>query len=231
MTQIDGTYNTKTPVLLGLNDLLEPRAFGQKRGQEAKAGSVLKYTAALAFDPAGEDMKNLKTLAVQVAKGFFPGRDVVGDSRLSPKLFAFPFKDGTVLADKRNAECARLEKKPDGDWQRGKIIISARSKYQPALGVIVAGKVVDLDNPALIAQYKKLLDAGMEAYVQIKLVGYKGVGANPDGVNAYLNIVTATGKGAAIFSGGRSASETFGGYAGKVSAEAPSAGLDDEIPF
>ena len=89
--------------------------------------------------------------------------------------------------------------------------------------------MVDYEGPAIALNIKKFF-FGAEVYAQVNLVAYKGVGANPDGVTAYLNMVVATGKGTRITSA-KSASEVFSGYAGRVSDEDPTAGGDDEIPF
>ena len=130
------------------------------------------------------------------------------------------------LADRRKEKAG----KEDGEYQRGKVIIAARSKYEPKLSGIQAGKVVDYEGDARKLHEKDFF-FGAECLAQINFVAYDGVGANPDGVTAYLNMVFVTGKGTKI-AGGASAAEAFKGYAGTVSNEDVTGDtLDDEIPF
>ena len=223
--KVDGIFNFAKPALLGpIPALDEPKAFMR----DGKAQGEPKYSASLSLDPESDDAKGLKALAVQVAKAAFPGRDIGADFRAGK--FALPFQNGTKLADDRNAKRGAAGKSADGDWQRGKLVIQARSKFAPRLAVILNGKVTDLDTPLLVQQNLKKFYFGAEVLAQLNLVAYKGVGANPDGVTAYLNILMANGKGTPL-STARSAADVFSGYAGHATDEDPTKGAEDDIPF
>jgi hypothetical protein len=220
---VDSIYNLQEPAILAHPALDEPRRFGVK----GKETGEPKYQGNLMLEPKSKDADALKALAIQVAKAAYPGRDIGAEFRAGK--FALPFQSGTKLADARKAKLEAAGKSTDGEWQRDKLIIPARSKFQPRLGGFEKGHVVDYEGPAIALNIKKFF-FGAEVYAQVNLVAYKGVGANPDGVTAYLNMVVATGKGTRITSA-KSASEVFSGYAGRVSDEDPTAGGDDEIPF
>lgn len=211
---IDGKFAITNPVILAHPHLFEAVAYksnGKEKG-EPKFGGNLIITP-------GPELDALKAKAAAVAKAKWPTR-ALGDLK-------FPFASGDKLADKRKAKSG----KDDGAYQRGKVVINAKSKYRPRLAIVANGRIVDLEDEAAIAQHKSKFFFGAEVLAEVNFVAYE----NPekDGVTAYLNLVLATGKGTRI-AGGASASEVFKGYQGSVSAEDPTAGaveLDDEIPF
>lgn len=213
--QVKGeTYALTIPVVMTHPALFVPRAFG-KKGKET---GEPKYSSNFLFDPANTDLVAMKGLAAKVAKARWPGRAL---SELK-----FPFSNGDKVADKRKEKSG----KDDGDFNRGKVVIAARSKFQPALSGVENGKVVDYTEDT-IAPAKKKFFFGAEVLAEFNFVPYDGVGNNPDGVTAYLNKVFATGKGTRI-AGQTSAAETFKGYVGSASVEDPTkAPMDDEIPF
>lgn len=211
--QTDGRFAIMNPVILAHPHLFEAQAYkanGKEKGEP-------KFGANLVLTP-GPELDEMKKKAAAVAKAKWPTRAL---SELK-----FPFASGDKLADKRKAKSG----KDDGDYQRGKVVINARSKYRPRLAIVANGRIVDLEDDAAIAQHKAKFFFGAEVLAELNFVAYE----NPekDGVTAYLNLVLATGKGTRI-AGGASASEVFKGYAGSVSAEDPTGGveLDDEIPF
>jgi Protein of unknown function (DUF2815) len=219
MTQVqqDGRYNLTKPVILAHPHLHEARAFG-KKGKET---GEPKYSGNFVFDSDHPDLKELKVKAAAVARARWPGRDF--------KELKFPFVDGTKVADKRQAK----SNKNDADYARGKVVIAARSKYEPRLAAILNGKIVDLEGDARIKEKGKFF-FGAECFASFNFVPYDGIGENPDGVTAYLDMVLVTGKGERI-AGGASAAERFKGYAGAYTAEDPTDGAgmddDDKIPF
>jgi hypothetical protein len=217
-----GIYSLTKPVILAHPNLAVARAFGPK-GRES---GTPKFSANLVLDRDSDDLKALQALAAQVAKAKWPGRPFKDAD--PKKTIQFPFTNGDKLADKRKAAG-----KSDGEFQRGKVIIAARSKYAPRLSALQGGKVVDFEDENARKAALPLFYFGAEVLAQLNLVAYDGVGANPDGVCAYLNMVFATGKGKRL-SGGVSAAESFKGYAGTASYEDPTGGvdsLDDEISF
>lgn len=211
--QNEGVFSLSEPQTLTFPNLLEAKAVQVK----GKPSGEPKYSSNFEFEPASADLAAAKAKAVAVARAKWPGRDL--------KELSFPFTDGNKLADKAKA------KDKDREFSRGKVVVTARSKYQPRLSVVEGGKIVDLEGDAIKAR-SRVFYSGVQALAQFNFVAYDGVGANPDGVTAYLNMVVSLNKGKKL-AGGASASEVFKGYIGTASNEDPTAGdgLDDEIPF
>ena len=211
-----GIYTLMKPAILTHPDnLFVARGFGKKGKETGEA----KFSANFVFEPDSEDLKGMKATAARVARAKWPNRDF--------KELSFPFKSGDKLADARKQKSG----KDDGDFQRGKVVVAGRSKYEPRLSGVENGKVVDYEGDAR-KQAKQHFYFGVEALAQFNFVAYDGVGANPDGITAYLNMVHTTKRGKRL-AGGTSAAETFKDYAGHASQEDPTGGekLDDEIPF
>jgi len=210
----DGIFNLTVPVVMTFPQLFDAKAF-TKNG---KAQGEPKYSANFEFPIASEDLKAIKALMGKMARSKWPDKPLTE--------LCFPLANGDKLAD------ARKEKgKDDGEHMRGKVVISARSKYEPRLAYLDGGKIVDLDNVTAKAAAKNKFYPGVEVLAQFNLVPYDAVGQNSrGGVTAYLNMVLSTGKGARL-SGGQTASEAFKGYVGSVSAENPEAPGSEEIPF
>jgi len=210
----DGIYNLTSPVQMVFPALYEPRKF-KANGKES---GDPKYGANFIFDPASEDFKAIRALAVKIAKAKWPDRDL--------HTLKFPFTQGDKLADKR-----KEAGKSDGEYQRGKVVIVSRSKFEPRLAVIANGKLTDLEGD-LKTKCKNQFYSGALCYAQLNFVAYDAVGANPPGIAAYLNMVFSLNKGERI-GGGPSAAEVFKSYVGTVVDEDPTGGLGvgDEIPF
>lgn len=210
-----GLFTLTKPVVSAHPALLEAKAF-TKNGKPA---GEPKFGIRLLFDPDSDDLKALKAVAVAVARARWPGRDL--------KELHFPFENGDKLAEKRKAKSG----KDDGAFQCDKVVVTARSKYQPKLGILEGARLVDLDSEALIGAHKSKFYFGVKVFAQLNLVAYEG-GTGPDGVTAYLQSVLSTNKGDKIAGGGQSVSETFKAYVGSVTVEDPTgADLDDEIPY
>lgn len=206
-----GIYALLKPVVIAHPNLFVPKAFGKKGKEEGTP----KYSANVVFPADSEDLKTLKELAGKVAKAKWPGRSFK-DKEDPSKNILFPFTNGTVLADKRKAESG----KDDGEYQRGMIVVAARSKYEPRLSIFEKGKVTEF---ASVEEAKphasKWFYFGVQGLVKINLVAYKGVGRNPDGVTAYLDAFMSIGTGKKLTSGGGSAAEAFKGYVGQTTGE------------
>lgn len=208
-----------TPAILSFPNLEEARAV-KKNG---KPTGEPKFSASFEFAPDDETLKAIKAEAVAAAKEKFPGRNIAEDFK--NREFAMPWSSGDKLADKAT------KNGKDREWSRGKVVVTARSKYQPILSAVQGGKIVELDgdNKALI---KKTFYTGLLVLAELNLQGYDGVGSNPDGVTAYLNKVLSLGKGEKLIKGGANSAEVFKDYIGGLSDEDPTgADLDDEIPF
>lgn len=208
-----GIFDTTHPVRLFHPNLHTPKAF---KGPNGKANGEEKYSANLAMGPDHPDLAAMKKLAVAVARAKWPTRPLTE--------LSFPFQNGDKLADKAKS------KGKSGEFNRGLVIMPARSKFPPRLSAIVNRQVVEYEDEARVKAKDKFF-FGAEVLAQVNFVAYDGVGNNPDGVTAYLNQVCATGKGERI-AGVGGVSETFRGYAGALSGVDPTtAAGDDEIPI
>lgn len=222
----DGIFSLTQPIIMAFPQLFEPKSFkenGKEKGEP-------KYSANLIFPADSEDLKALKTLAAGLARAKWPDKQFFLTTQEGVKIpqIAFPFTSGDKLADDR-----KKKGKDDGEYMRGKVVIAARSKYEPRLSYIEGKRIVECDGEAAKLAAKGKFFPGVEVLAQINLVPYDAVGSNgKPGVTAYLNMVLSTGKGTRI-SGGQTASEAFKGYVGQHSAEdptAPGAGMNiDEI--
>lgn len=210
----EGQFTATEPHTLTFPNLDKPRAV-EKNG---KPTGDPKYSGNFEIEPSAADLTAMKGVAAKVARAKWPGRDL--------KELAFPFTNGDKLAEK-----AKLRGK-DREFSRGKVVLTARSKFQPRLSIIEGGKVIDIEpGPQADALIRKAFYSGTKALFQVGFQAYDGVGNNPDGVNAYLNMVLSLRKGDKL-TGGASAAEVFKGYIGSVSDEDPTAGdLGEEIPF
>jgi hypothetical protein len=212
-----GIFDTTHPVLLLHPQLFEAKAFKAKNG---KVNGDPKFSANLGFAADHPDLTALKSLAVKVARAKF------GDG-VDLKTLAFPFQNGDKKADE-----AKVGGK-NRDFQRGLVIVPARSKFRPGLSAIVNREIVEYDDESAVIQAKPKFFFGAEVLVKLNLVAYDAVGSNKPGVNAYLNAVCATGKGKRIASS-TGVSESFRSYAGQMSAVDPTSASDDDadsIPF
>ena len=213
--QNEGIFTFTTPKTLTFPNLLEAKAV---KGPNGKPSGEPKYSSNFEFDISDDDLTAAKAVAAKIARAKWPGRDL--------KELSFPFTNGDKLADKAKA------KGKDREFSRGKVVLTARSKYQPRMSVVENGRAIDLEGDAIVATGKRVFYTGVSVLAQVNFVAYDGVGANPDGVTAYLNMVCSLNKGKKLTSGGASAAEVFKGYIGTTSDENPLGDdLDDEIPF
>ena len=213
-----GVFNLTDPATLTFENLFTARAF---KGPNGKENGEPKYDAALQIEPNHVDIPAIKAKLAEVARARWPGRNL-GE-------LAFPLSDGSKLADKAKA------KGKEREFSRGKVVITARSQFAPALSVVENGTLVDYEGDRRPLA-KPFFYNGVAVLAQFNFVAYVGVGANPDGVTAYLNMVCSLRRGDRIGGGARPAAEVFKGYAGKFTAEDPTAGLGgsslaDEIAF
>ena len=206
---IDNQFSFTVPVVMTFPNLIEPRVVG-KKGATGKP----KFGASFLFAADSADLVAIKALAARVAREKWAGRAFTE--------LKFPFENGDAV----------YAKKPEkNEHLKGKVILKARSLYQPKLGSFATGKLVEYSTPAAILAAKDQFYAGAEALAQVSLVAYEGVGGNQDGVTAYLASVCVTGKGTRIAGGGQSMAEAFKGYVGAASAEDPTGAAGDEIPL
>lgn len=195
-----------------------------------------KFDVSIGLPLDGPDLAAIKANMVRVAKAKWPGRAIgkeagKKDDNGNPKLptFAFPLKSGDELADKEKA------KGKDRETARGKVILTARSQFQPTLSIVEGGQIVTLDDTTVKLHASKFYP-GVLVGARVSFHAYEG-GTGPDGVSARLEMLVSFNKGAKLQGGGKNAADVFKGYAGIVTSEDPTtkagsaADLDDEIPF
>jgi hypothetical protein len=219
-------------VVVAFEAIINPRAF-KKKGQEK---GDPKYSGTFVCEPTDEDLKKLqgevsKMLQAHNASGkklkvgLLTEEQEKAGTHISVNV---PWQDGTKYADKQKAAGK------DAEWARGKILVKATSKYQPALAAIEGGKVLEFTTPEAVAVAKKYFYSGAYIVPSVGLHYYTGDSGKPDGVSLYFNAALFVKHGARI-AGQRSATETFKGYIGSISVEDPTGGateeLDDEIAF
>lgn len=207
----DGRIALTAPVRMIFPNLITAKPFMR----DGKPQGDAKFGARFLFEPDHVDLKAIKQKAAAVAQAKWPGREL--------KTLAFPFASGDAQAEKSKA------KGKDAEFMRGLIVLTARSKYEVQLSTLEGGKIKEIVGTARAAAASKFYGG---AYVApaLNFVAYNGVGQNPDGVTAYLDMVLFVKDGPRI-GGGGNAADVFKGYAGNYSDESPTAGLDDEIPF
>lgn len=214
-TKNEGLFTISEPTLSSFPNIDKPRAVKRK----GKDTGEPKYSLSWEFEPDSEVLKALKAKIVAVARAAKPGIDV--------KTLKLPITSGDKLADKAK------EKGKDREWSRGKVVLTARSKYPPRAGHIVSGAVVEIEVEPNSAAIKKSFYTGVLALGEVNFQYYDPINdGDPPGVTAYLNSVLSLDKGKRL-TGGKSMAETFKGYIGTSTDEDPTLGddLDDEIPF
>jgi Enterobacter phage Enc34, ssDNA-binding protein len=208
-----GLYTLTSPVVMAFPNLFKPRAFTKSSKEEPK------YDGQFLFEANHPDLSAIKKLLAQVASARWPGRDL--------KTVKFPLARGDKRADDAEAKGKDLE------FMRGKFVLSARSQYAPKLAAVENGELVEYLDEALRATAASKFFSGVEVLAQFNFRSYEGVGANPEGVTAYLQMVLSLNRGDRL-GGGSSAAEVFSSYVGHLSAVDPYAhneALDNEIPF
>lgn len=203
-----GTYTLTVPVPTSFPNLLEAKAVMRN----GKATGDPKYSDNFEFEPEHPDLPKLKATAVAVARAKWPGVDI--------STLKMPFSDGSKLADKAKA------KGKDREWSRGKIVLTARSKYPAQLVAIVNSAMKEFEG-ASFPLAKPYFYNGVECLARVNFVAYDAVDDDgKPGVTCYLQMVCSLNKGTK-HSGGQSAAEVFKGYVGIVSNEDPTSGADD----
>lgn len=226
-------FTFKRAAVLAFEAIINARAF-KKKGQEK---GDPKYSGTFVLEPADEDLKLLQAEVVKMLQANNSSGKKLKIGRLTEEQetagthveVKVPWQDGTKYADKQKAAGK------DAEWARGKILVKATSKYQPALAAIEGGKVLEFTTPEAIATSKKYFYSGAYIVPSVGLHYYTGDEGKPDGVSLYFNAALFVKHGPRI-AGQRSASETFKGYIGTISQEDPTGGategeLEDEIPF
>lgn len=223
-------FNLTAPAIISFPNLTEARAV-KRNGKET---GEAKFSLDVEFELDHVDVPAIKAACVKVAREKWPGRDFVSEAKevdangnRKMPTFLFPFKSGDKLADAAKEKSAKEGKERLREWSRGKFVLTARTKKEPKLAVVVGGAVLDLEGDARKA-HSKAFYTGVEALVQVTFAPYEGVApTGVDGVTAYLNSVVSLNRGKKLIAGGAPASEVFSGYLGKITDQNPLAGSDD----
>ena len=222
----EGVVTFTEPVVMAFPNVLEAKKFKRNGKEQGEA----KFSASFPLTPDCHDLAVVKARIMAVAKAKWPGRDISKD--VKEGNFKLPYASGNSLIAKREAKLKAQGKeyKGDADFMKDTIVLKASSKYQPTLAFIENGSISPNLEGASLSAHKGKFYFGCEVVPQINLVPYDGVDGGRDGVTAYLNQVLSFNKGKRL-SGARDAAQTFAAFAGKATAEDPTDGLDDEIPF
>lgn len=215
--KIDGVYNLTHPAILRTfkDQLFVPKSYIGKNG---KPQGEPKYNGEFIFSAGHPDLPAMKELVAGLARARWPDKPFTE--------LSFPFQSG----DKINAKREAKEKKGD-EYLRGTVVMNIKSKFVPKYAYLENGKFIDLETETAIQTAKSKFYSGVEVLAQFNFVPYDPIGENAKGgVTAYLNMVVSTNKGKKL-APGKSSSEVFKGYAGSVSAEDPTTGLDDVMGF
>lgn len=208
-------------------NIVKARAFKGKEGSE-------KFGARFIMEPDAEDFKRLKAEITTLLQTKNPGKKLVPRRLTQEELEVGNVIEVHVPWNSGDAENKKFlaASKPEVEAYKGKIVLKTSSKYQPAMGVIQKGAVVDLVTEEARAAAGKFFYSG--AFLIPREVGLNYYPASSDGkpagVSLYLNVVIFHKDGEKIGGGGqRSAAEAFKGYLGKISEEDPTAGAVDEL--
>lgn len=205
--EVKGVYNLNDAHRMVFANLFEPKAVMVN----GKPSGDPKYSANLLIKPDSPDFAGLRSTAKAVVHEKWPGREL--------KELAFPWQDGDKKADK---DASRGKK--GSDIYRGYQFFTSRTKHEPRLYVYEDGRWVAYEDEKRNLCKSKFY-RGVLVKAQVRLVAYNGVGANPDGVNAYLNMVLSTGQGEKLSGGGADPTAIgFTGYVGLAKDEDPTTG-------
>jgi Protein of unknown function (DUF2815) len=179
----------------------------QKFERNGKASGEPKFSINWEFETDHPALDILKSTAAKIAAARWPGRDFT--------TLAFPFSDGTKLADAAKGRGKARE------FSRGKVVMISRSgeDYPPQLSAIVNGQWEDFEGDYR-AKAKPYFYSGARCIGRVVFKAYDGVGNNPDGVACYLAGIGSLNKGDKV-GGGGSQADRFKGYVGVESDEDP----------
>jgi hypothetical protein len=223
--KIDGRYSFTAPVRMVFGNLFEAKPVGKKVNGKAPTGTP-KFSATFALPADHPDLLPLKQKAVAVAQAQWPGRDL--------KELKFPWENGNKRIEQEKKAAEKENRKPrDNAFLADKLLVTARTKNRPALAYIEGGQIIDVNDATLTVAKSKLYQ-GMYVVAKLNFTAYEGQRdedtgfGNPDGVNAYLDMVMKVKDGDRI-GGGPSASVVFKDYIGTMTAEDPTVGAPDDL--
>lgn len=203
------------------HDLFKAKAFKPKAG--GKEGAP-KFRATFVMDPASDDFKAIVRTAKKLAKEKFGER-----SEDDPPL-KWPWTKVEVA--QRKSEKNKPGSGAFLDWAKGMVLVVASTgeDYPPELLGIENGDIVTYDDDAKKAKAKGKFYNGVECFFQVNISAFDG---GQEGVCCYLDKVLTTNKGTKRggAGGGASGKEVFSKYVGKISAEDPTDGIDEDDEY
>lgn len=215
MSDSSNLFVLTVPAEIAFCNLFEKRA--------PQPGSREQWDMTVLMPADSPDLAAIKKLCVGVFKSKFPGID------LSQKAnWGQPWENGDDYIARIKRE--KGDKAPDNAFMAGKVLLKAHAVlYPPNLSVLMPGRgIVDFRDDARLTVKDKFY-SGCQVLAEYNFQAYQ-VGKNLPGVTAYLNKVCSLNKGERR-GGGRSGSEVFSGYVGKISAVDPTAAAEEEIAF
>lgn len=231
--KVDGRYALTVPARMPFGDPFTAKIVIKEKGKyvvrEPKTpaeAATAKFSITFMLGADSPDLIPMKQKAVQVAQAQWPGRDM--------KELKFPWETGDKRIAKEKATAEKEGRKPrDNAFMAGNLLVTARTKNRPALAYIENGQIIDV-NDATLSIAKSKIYPGCYVVAKINFATYEGQRdeetgfGNPDGVNAYLDMVMKVKDGERI-GGGPSASVVFKDYIGTMTAEDPTAGAPDDL--
>ena len=225
------TFQFTSPVVLAHPNLFTPRKFRDERGVES---GEPKYDFRAVIRPDHPELQAFRAKLIEVAKATWP--NAVFSDPLNPPAPGTQFpanylpvewciRSGDKMADK-----AKMQNPPrDREAYRGYWVLTSRGQYTPGLSVVLNGRVKDIPmSGEERAAAEPYFYGGVEALIEVQLVGYQ-VGNNNPVITAYPNVILSLNRGEKIaaFSGGtaRSGAATFSAHIGQFTQSDPTAGM------
>jgi hypothetical protein len=197
-------YVSCEPVTLLFADLFAPVVYDEKtnRTREPRGEEAGTYSATFLVDSDSAMLTEIREIAERIRQEE-AWKDSEGEL-YTWKLLQKPWQSGELYNADRKRKNAKYE---DNPLLVGKTLLKSNTYSEPRLSLLA----------------KKYFYLGVSCLFEVNIVPHK-VGSNLPGVKLYLNHVVSKNTGAVI-AGGKPTAEKFGGYIGKVSDEAPSAGM------
>jgi hypothetical protein len=236
MSDLELSFQMTKPAPLVWAHVITPRP-ARKINGETIAPS---FEATFLLPADHPDLAAIKAMLSKAATGFDKFADKIAGNKAAGRAaldgIKFPLESGTKIADQAKA------KGKDREFLRGTAMLKGKSNVTkrdgtplspPRLVVLQGGKYVRYSDDHERELAKKFFYSGVLAIGTFNFAPYPGMGG---GISAYLNEILSLNAGEKINTGVDDEAKygdpnAFSGYVGKVSAEDPTGGLDDEIPF
>ena len=215
------------PQLASFFNVDAPRGAKLRNGKTAEP----KYSFCLELEPDGPVLKAIRAKIMSQALAYANGtsedeRAFASVTGKSVESIARAIKEGLIeipIADGTKAAVNAIAKGKKRVWSRGLKIVNARSKNPIGCGIVLEGRIVDLEDSAQIKlRSPKFFYTGVKVFAELDIACGGPIGN--DGkpwVTAYAASVLSTGTGDKLAGGGASVASAFSGYQGLESEEDP----------